>query len=287
MKNLKFENLDLGCDYGACLWINGKAVKPEMLPISAMLCQRINEFEKDYYLNALDCESNEWWQKHSLEELEIAHILQKELPQYRVRLFTYNSWQPINRFLYKIDIIEGVENGSNYIINAVKSNNGKGYGIYNIEQNGVSDISPITIDEDFFFYAYWFLEKYFDKSIQGRENTDCTDFEWWGDNYYTYSNTKNTLSDLKRIVFLLIKKDFKSSEVEEWKDKVLKHGFHYPFLHQFELYSKWNNLNDEEKIKFIEEYSFVYIDFYTRFIDKMEKMMIDNPECDLICFSGP
>lgn len=286
MENLNFKYLDLYCDYGACLWIEGGAVHPEKLPISESLCQRINAFCDDYF-NALYEESDEWWENHEREEIEIAKLLQKELPTITVRVFSYNAWIPLEIYLYEIEITEGFENGANFLIGACKSEDNKndkfGYSKH------LSKTSGITLDEVFAFpYVFWFLEKYFEQSIQNNDDEYIYDeFNWWGENYYTYENVNKSLSEIKEIVFLLSNRKFHLKKVIEWKRNVIEYGFHDLFLRQFGFSSEWYNLDYNGKENFVEKYCGLYINFYTRFIHKMEKMMRDNPDCDLICFSGP
>lgn len=286
MNNLDFKYLDLSCDYGACLWIKGRAINPEDLPISESLCQRINAFCEDY-LNGPYEESDEWWENHREEKLKIAQLLQEELPHITARIFAYNNWKSIEMYVYEIEIIDGFERGANFWIGACKSENDKSDKFSYFDH--VSDISGITLDEVFAFpYVSWFIEKYFEPSIQPyNDEYECNGFNWWGENYYTYDSVKVVIGDLKELIYLLQKKAFHMTKVIEWQDNVIRYGFDYIFLEKFNLYSEWRSLDKAGKYKFIENNCDIFINFYIRFINKMEKMMRDNSDCDLICFSGP
>lgn len=295
MNNYKY--LDVSSDYGACLWINGKAIDPKYLPISKNLLNRIEIFIEDYLFNAL-YKNEEYWDKHCLDEDNIAKQLQEELPDITVRIFAYNRWIEINKYLYRIDIIEGLKSGGNFTIFPIENALGIDGCYYRTKQDNKNHI--ITLDETFSFpFIFFFLKKYFDISIQNRKTELLTDdngdemdftpdevFYWWGCNYYSYDEIKIILKEIKKYSEYLIS-DFENPELDEFKEYLIDNHFDSLFIQRFYPNLQWEELTKDEQNDFIKAHSYILVDFYQRLGEHFEKMMSSSSDCKFICFAGP
>lgn len=293
--NMKF--LDVHNDYGACLWHNGRAIEPSSLDISDELCQRINLWLDRFSEVGLlyDEPSDNWWEEYINDKIEIVKSLQKELPDVTVRVFHYVGFVELEKWLYQIEIIDGFESGGNFWIAPTIQNESEDFGIcFYVREH--EKRNGITLDDTFSFpYIYFFLKPYFDFSIQGRKDSYLENgqviraeqgFYWWGNNYYAYENIRKMLGEIRGTIHLLIN-HFDSSRLNEWKAFIRDEGFDYLFLSRFYPDLNWGSLSESEQNQFIKEHCYIFIDFYFRFIDKIELMMKNNPQYNLIYFAGP
>ncbi|OBW93084.1 hypothetical protein QV01_03060 [Gallibacterium genomosp. 3] len=273
------EKLNISCDYGACLWIDGRAINPDQLPISNTLCEEIIEFIEDYsQLTFKNGDNKLEWQQFFEREIIIAKKLKQELPDVQINIWKWNRWIELEKSLFQIEIIDEISYGPNFLIFPTSNQE---YDSYKNKKMG------ITLDEDNFVYIYWFLLPYFDWSIQNRDFYFIQDkeFDWYDDNYFIYNSIRKFLYDLKTIVTLLIDHPH-SNKLIKFKQNLKEYGF-YLFQQKFYPNMIWNDLSDNEKEDFINQHNYVFIDFYLRFIEKMEILMRDNPNEKFICFSGP
>lgn len=137
----------------------------------------------------------------------------------------------------------------------------------------------ISMDDDI---CYEFLGKllyrYFDRSQQKREEYDDQGFDWYGSNRYTYETIQKMLADIKMISGLL-EQDFDAPELEE-----IKANYH---AYTFGARDLDEPLTDEQKTEWIKNHKHIAIDFYERFVERMETIMRESKGCDTIVFSGP
>ena len=85
------------------------------------------------------------------------------------------------------------------------------------------------------------------------------------------------LAEIRKIVFLL-ETDYDNLELEPYK----KSFSAYKFTNDYE----WNS-TQEEKEKIIHDNIHVAIDFYNRFVCRMEQMMEASSDYEMISFMGP
>lgn len=137
----------------------------------------------------------------------------------------------------------------------------------------------ISMDDDI---CYEFLGKllyrYFDRSLQKREEYDDQSFDWYGSNRYTYETIKKLLEDVKRISKLL-EHDFDAPELDE-----IKANYH---AYTFGARDMNERQTDDQKAEWIKNHKHIAIDFYERFVERMETIMRESKDCDTIVFSGP
>jgi hypothetical protein len=86
------------------------------------------------------------------------------------------------------------------------------------------------------------------------------------------------LADIKMISGLL-EQDFDAPELEE-----IKANYH---AYTFGARDLDEPLTDEQKTEWIKNHKHIAIDFYERFVERMETIMRESKGCDTIVFSGP
>ena len=143
-------------------------------------------------------------------------------------------------------------------------------------------------EDDVSSFLFYFLYKYFDEDYNKKERYrakyEVKGFQKWEDpNIYSYSCMKAMLNDIEEKVRLL-QEDFANPELKELLD-----DFYISYFLPAEL---WNlpdqeDWNEEKKREIIRDNLGIAIDFYSRFVTRMRKLMKRNPECDSICFTGP
>ena len=122
-----------------------------------------------------------------------------------------------------------------------------------------------------------FLHRYFDPALQNREEYD-RDFDWYGSNSYTFEAIQKMLADIKKTSHLL-ETDFDSPALKKIKER-----FHALSFGDMEVIIP---LTPEQRSEWIRDHKDIAIDFYDRFAEKMETIMREAKDCDLIVFSGP
>lgn len=141
----------------------------------------------------------------------------------------------------------------------------------------------ISIDEsNVFAYLSYILFKHFDTKLEANKTRDMDDvddinsFVWYLEyNFFTYEQIKEIIKDIKKVITLIDKADGK----EEFQEMIRKE---FPLKQWFNYYQKdfaeqlfsWYSINAVR-------------DFYVRFCSKMEEMMNNCKETNLIVFMGP
>ena len=199
------------------------------------------------------------------------------------------SYTVIGRDIYKkeIGIVDGHDTSSYFWIQPVRVID---YSDTN-DMDNVAEMSSAEIsieEDDVDQYLTPFLYKYYDDELEAnKKRKDASDFEWYlTHNFYTYDAVRNILEDIKDTIDAL-----SSGRNTEYTEKLkIKRGTETYQL----VYAK--NLTEDE----IEEYNRnrpkeddteigLIIDFYNRFVYRMEYMMkVGNEKgYDLISFMGP
>ena len=209
------------------------------------------------------------------------------------------SFAIIGRDIYKkeIGIIDGHDSSSYFWIQPVRVIDfSDTNGIDNVAEMESAEISIEEYDVD--QYLTPFLNKYFDDELEANKKRvdNCSDvndvsyvsgFEWYlTHNFYTYSSIKNMLNDIRDTMNAL-----SSGRKNEFTDKLKeKRGFAACELicakgwtkEEIKEYNDNRPKEDDTEVELI-------IDFYERFIYRMEYMMKVGEEkgYNLISFMGP
>ena len=148
--------------------------------------------------------------------------------------------------------------------------------------NGIEECieEEISIDEEeVFYHLYYFLNKYFDKDYPYADARPpyCEDeFEWSMEyNIYTYETIKKMLSEIEECAHLL-RTDFHNPKLDALKNKVCDHPF-----------APENIPGDQQIPAKKQELIAAVSDFYERFVNRMQHMMENASEYELISFMGP
>ena len=189
--------------------------------------------------------------------------------------------EAFKHYTCQIPIIDGHDSGSFFSINPIKIDKSKSNSAINEKRE-----EEIAIEEDDVIdFLGILLNKYFNKelSVKVREVDDPytdagAEFEHYAThNVYSYDDIKKMLAEIRKIVFLL-ETDYDNLELEPYK----KSFSAYKFSNDYE----WNSTR-EEKEKIIHDNIHVAIDFYNRFVCRMEQMMEASPDYEMISFMGP
>ena len=125
-------------------------------------------------------------------------------------------------------------------------------------------------------YLTEFLYKYFDPSVQEREEYDESGFDWYGVNLYTFDTMREMLDDIYRVM-KMIQEDYDNPELLAIKS----HWSVYQYTKK-----RRDELSDEELNELRKNVIPEVLIFYERFCARMEKML-EVPGNDTMSFAGP
>ena len=127
-------------------------------------------------------------------------------------------------------------------------------------------------------YLSEFLYRYYNPDIQDESNytTDVRQFDWYGVNVYTYDSMRKMLNDIRRAAQLLVN-DYDNPELSAVKE-------HFPWYQYTD--KPRDKVSEEEMNELRKNEVPIAVDFYNRFIDRIEKMM-KLPGTNMISFAGP
>lgn len=184
-------------------------------------------------------------------------------------------------------IIEGHDGGACFWIQPVKCHSKKCFGWDAVEECEAAEIS--LDEEDVFGFLKYFFYKYFNKNLiynQQRMADWCgvdgkcepAEFEWYlTHNFYTQKSVRLMLADISSV-----------------SDQLEKMGVYSIPSDIVKNYRAWlvdediqQKMNSEDNLQFINKHLSVVIDFYRRFVFRIEKMLDENPEWPLISIMGP
>ena len=140
----------------------------------------------------------------------------------------------------------------------------------------------ISIEEDDVgSMLYYFLDQIYDSSLQEPfrdTRLNGLDFEWNLEyNVFTYDSIRKMIETIQEYTYLL-QTDYDNPKLDE-----LKACFH-PSQFDSEYYYYQERPDEEATIR---KNIYVAIEFYKRFCDRMEIMMKNAPQFNLISFMGP
>ncbi len=123
-----------------------------------------------------------------------------------------------------------------------------------------------------------FLYRYYDETIQDREEYEQKNFDWYGHNYYTFEAMRSMISDLYTTADLL-ETNYDSAELDDIK----KHFCAYSFPND----PTREHNTEEEKQTLTRENILIAADFYRRFAERLETLLRECDDCDMVVVSGP
>lgn len=158
------------------------------------------------------------------------------------------------------------------------------YGISDGNSGEVNFKVHISIDED---DSAFLLEDFFARYFDAKYNQDIymptDEFEHWGDNFYPLSVVKQILQELEELVILL-EGNPHSSRIHEIIDlnRAIKAYRNISLRICFD-----DTIPLEEKLIYMFPKKAVLIDFYSRFIYYVRKMIDENQNAEFFVVSGP
>lgn len=168
-------------------------------------------------------------------------------------------------------IVNGRDGGGTFWIIGISSKEERISDIPNLDCFGMS-IDDMIVSE----YLSEFLYKYFDPSIQERNEYDESGFDWYGGNLYTFETMRKMLDDIYATIDLL-QTDYNNPQLDKIKS-------HWPIYKYTE--KSHDELSDEELNELRKNHVPIAISFYERFCLRMENML-KIPGNDLMSFAGP
>lgn len=187
---------------------------------------------------------------------------------------------------YEIEIIEGHDPSSYFWFHPVK-----------VKDNG----KDLIYDEDIFLYdeefsieegdiecfLWHFFEKYYDKElfcnkryydrVEGGANPNG--FEWYlTDNFYKYETIKSMLAEINEVADLL-ENDFDNELLSPIKN-------HFSIFYMTE-HDNPDHISGNSTNEALRRHKECVISFYRRFVDRLSRMMENNPQVDMISICGP
>lgn len=201
-----------------------------------------------------------------------------------------NNW-----FEKNIEVIEA----GNSLIRIVEGGCGSSYfNIFPIKVKNVDDDTDATDnveemwddaiaieEENVNSFLYPVLKKYFNSDLlENKNRSDAKDeFEWYlTNNFYTYDNIEEMIKELKEIMTLL-KNDYDNPKLDFIKEN-------YSWVLYLDSRVDSRNIPENSKCnELVKPYVDEIINFYKRFIDYLEDMMINGKKngFELITFIGP
>lgn len=168
-------------------------------------------------------------------------------------------------------IVNGRDGGGTFWIIGISSKEDRESNIPNLDCFGMS-IDDTVVGE----YLTEFLYKYFDPSVQEREEYDEPGFDWYGGNLYTFESMRKMLDDIYQVV-RMIREDYDNPELS----KIKAHWPLYPYTKKRRDELSEMEINEVRK-KVVPDASL----FYERFCARMENML-KIPGNDIMSFAGP
>lgn len=190
----------------------------------------------------------------------------------KIATVSYGEWKAVRNGLTQITIVEGDGEGGYFSITPVAAE-----GRASLSR----EFDRISLDEDEILdFLYFFLKKYYNPELNRRyrEEWNDDDFDWYGDNYFTYESMKKIIKDIECCADML-QHDYANPLLDE-----LKKGFHASSFDQDYYIATENRLPDAV---IIETNRHVAVDFYRRFAKQVRSMMKHAPQYEMICFTGP
>ncbi len=189
--------------------------------------------------------------------------------------------EAFKHYICQIPIIDGHDSSSYFWIMPIKITKDMPDNVIyekhkeeiSIEEDDVSDFLGILLDKYFNRELTVKVRKAEAPYEEPRGEFEC----YLEHNVYSYDDIKKMLAEIRKIVFLL-ETDYDNLELAPYKKKFSV----YKFSDDFD----WNS-TQEEKDKIIHDNIHIAIDFYNRFVFRMEQMLESSPDYEMISFMGP
>lgn len=189
-----------------------------------------------------------------------------------------------------LEIIEGHDPGSYFWIFPVKIL--RNHDIWRDEVEQLPD--EISIEEDYVHdFLLDFFNKYFDDDLDINEerimffadeendgHSYINGLDWNLEyNFYTYDTIRLMLEDIEKTAELLVA-DYENDALQQIK----KHISNY---YMAEYGSGDYKIGKEKQPQDFKNNAYIIVDFYTRFVDRMRKMLMHDQNANIICIEGP
>lgn len=187
---------------------------------------------------------------------------------------SYQKAQECVRRVNQVCIAPGKDSGGVFLIIPTHS----GEDIFGGKHGLSRYANYVTSVDEAYIYEFLsvFLLEHYEAGLQDGFR-DVEGFDWNGINLYSRESVLQILSEIKRTVDLL-KTDFDHPELTKIKER-----FHPNTFSE----NTGNNLSEEEKNRLFSENRDLAVDFYTRFVNRIETVLAELPDCDVISFAGP
>ncbi len=123
-----------------------------------------------------------------------------------------------------------------------------------------------------------FLYKYFDETIQELYGAMEIIFDWYGKNLYTYESVRGMIADIRETARLL-REDYENPQLDYLKSRFVEFAAAAAASGEEPAVAAVPD-KDSKTVS-------IAADFYDRFATRMEVMLAESPDCDMIAFSGP
>ncbi|MBE6582179.1 MAG: hypothetical protein E7648_02815 [Ruminococcaceae bacterium] len=170
-----------------------------------------------------------------------------------------------------VEIVNGRDGGGTFWIVCANTNEKNKARVPSLDCFGIS-----IYDGDVSQFLSEFLYRYFDPSVQKREEYDEEGFDWFGINLYTFDSIRRMISDIKRVQEM-IQYDYDNSAL----DSIKSHWSVYRYTDKTK-----NDLTAEEINELRKRVVPVAVDFYERLCKRLEQML-DIPGNNVMSFAGP
>ncbi len=190
--------------------------------------------------------------------------------------------------IQQIPILEGTDYSSYFMIVPTMAEEQEIDSSYSWERKNYYKKRIMIEEDDVKSFLFYFLYKYFDedynKKYADRDPYNRVEFEPWLDpNLYSYPTMQKMLQEIEEKTRLL-QEDFENPELKELIDELSISYFLPDELWDLPQQEGWN---EEKRRQIIRDNLGIAIDFYTRFVSRVRKLMERHPDCECICFSGP
>lgn len=220
--------------------------------------------------------------------LDFEYPIKMELVQtweswYKIKMFgsgwdyqiAYSRVRESTKQTDQICIVNGRDGGGTFWIVPICSKDSKDAQQFFVDNYGMS-IDDYYVSD----YLGTFLYKYFDPSIQ-KDSGDYSEdgkraFDWYGGNLYSFDSMRSMLKDVE-VVISLLENDYDNPLIADVKSRLPW----YPYTNKTKDELSEAEINELRKKSVPNA-----IDFYKRFIKRMEAMML-IPGRDIMSFAGP
>ncbi len=185
---------------------------------------------------------------------------------------------------FEIELKEGTDPSSYFFFYAMKHKGGDTSRIEDDDFTYSKDVFCIE-ESDIQCFLWFFFKKYFDPELVFNKNRVeviedgyPNHFEWYlTNNFFTYEVMEEMCKDILNTVDMLTH-DYYNPELNGVKEE-------YSILFMTDRDDEDHQITSQDSV--IKKHIYVVLDFYLRFVNRIRKMIDQNPNADMIATSGP